>query len=46
MEERDGRTKEEAEKRIQAQITGRERVQKAHVVLSTLWEPEVTISQV
>ena len=46
IQERNGRTKEEAEKRISAQMMGRDRVRQAHVVLSTLWEPSVTQTQV
>nr|CAB3232481.1 bifunctional coenzyme A synthase [Phallusia mammillata] len=44
--ERDGRTEEDAENRLRSQITNAERVKKAHVVLSTLWAPEVTQKQV
>ena len=35
-----------AEKRVAAQITNEARVEKAHVVLSTLWACEVTQAQV
>ena len=46
IEERDGWSKEEAEKRIGAQMSGRERVARSHVALCTLWEVAVTKSQV
>lgn len=46
IQERDGRSKEEAEKRINSQMSGKQRVNQAHVVLSTLWEPSVTQTQV
>lgn len=44
--DRDGRTVEDAENRLQSQISNVERVKRAHVVLSTLWTPEVTQKQV
>nr|CAG4651928.1 EOG090X0864 [Triops cancriformis] len=44
--ERDGLTIEAAEKRLGAQMTNLERLQYAHVPLSTLWEPEFTQKQV
>uniref|UniRef100_H2ZE74 Bifunctional coenzyme A synthase n=1 Tax=Ciona savignyi TaxID=51511 RepID=H2ZE74_CIOSA len=44
--ERDGRTVDDAERRIQSQISNEERVDRAHVVLSTLWEGSATQAQV
>ena len=43
--DRNGLTTEAAQKRLDAQLTNEDRVAKAHVVLSTLWEPEVTQKQ-
>lgn len=36
----------EALQRIQSQMTNQQRVDQANVVLSTLWQPEVTQTQV
>ena len=44
--ERDGKTEEEAKRRIDSQISNKERLEPANVVLSTLWAPEVTQRQV
>lgn len=44
--ERDGTTEEAARKRIDAQLSNQVRVDKAHVILSTLWQPEETQKQV
>ena len=46
LADRNKLTEEEALQRINSQITNEERVIKANVVLSTLWEPEVTQRQV
>lgn len=43
---RDGRTKEDAERRIASQLSNQKRVDCAHVVLSTQWQPEETQLQV
>lgn len=43
---RDGVSEEEAIRRIESQMSNMERVQKADVVLSSLWEPEETQRQV
>lgn len=43
---RDNISEERAINRIRAQMTNEERVSKAHVVLSSLWEPEYTQIQV
>ena len=43
--QRNGFTTEAAQKRLDAQLSNEHRVAKAHVVLSTLWEPEVTQKQ-
>ena len=43
--DRNALTPEAAQKRIDAQLSNVERVAKADVVLSTLWEPEVTQKQ-
>jgi len=43
---RDGKTREEAEKRINSQMSNCERVERAMTVLCTLWEKEVTQRQV
>jgi len=44
--ERDGRSEEDAKRRLFSQLSNKERVEHAHVVLSTLWDYEVTQSQV
>lgn len=44
--DRDGRTREEAERRVSSQLSNAERVSWASTVLCTLWEPEVTQRQV
>lgn len=44
--ERNRLTEEEAQKRLDLQITNKDRVSKADVVLCTFWEPEVTQKQV
>ena len=46
LADRNKLTEEEALQRINSQLTNEERVIKANVVLSTLWEPEVTQRQV
>jgi phosphopantetheine adenylyltransferase/dephospho-CoA kinase len=46
LEERSGLDEEEAKKRINAQLTNFERVQKANVVFCTLWDYEFTKKQV
>ncbi|XP_061765708.1 bifunctional coenzyme A synthase [Nerophis ophidion] len=43
---RDGVTAEDAERRLQSQRSNSEQLEHANVVLSTLWEPEVTHKQV
>ena len=42
---RNGLSSQEALKRIESQISNEDRVQKSHVVISTLWEPEFTQTQ-
>ncbi len=37
---------EEALRRISSQMTNTDRVSQAHVVLSTLWHPDITQTQV
>ncbi|XP_035522803.1 bifunctional coenzyme A synthase isoform X1 [Morone saxatilis] len=44
--ERDGVTSEDALRRLQSQWSNAKQVEHANVVLSTLWEPEVTQKQV
>ena len=44
--ERNELSEEEAKKRLASQLKNRERVSRANVVLSTLWEPEYTQKQV
>ncbi|XP_033963471.1 bifunctional coenzyme A synthase [Pseudochaenichthys georgianus] len=44
--ERDGVTTEDALRRLQSQWSNSQQVERANVVLSTLWEPEVTQKQV
>lgn len=46
IQQRDGKTKEEAEKRINSQMSNQERVKSASTVLCSLWDPEVTQRQV
>ncbi|NXY92682.1 COASY synthase, partial [Alcedo cyanopectus] len=43
---RDGLSEEAARSRLQSQVTNSQRVEQSQVVLSTLWEPEVTRKQV
>ena len=43
--DRNGLSEEAAEKRLRAQLSNEDRVAKANVVLSSLWEPEVTQKQ-
>lgn len=43
--ERDGVTSEDAERRLQSQWSNAKQVEHANVVLSTLWEKEVTQKQ-
>jgi dephospho-CoA kinase len=38
---RDGRTEEEAERRVASQMAGAERAKRAATLLCTLWDPEV-----
>ena len=44
--DRDGRSREEAERRVASQLSNAERVSQASTVLCTLWQPEVTQRQV
>lgn len=44
--ERDGVTSEDALRRLQSQMSSAKQLEHANVVLSTLWEPEVTQKQV
>nr|KAF6415369.1 hypothetical protein HJG59_003121 [Molossus molossus] len=44
--ERDGLSEAAAQSRLQSQMSGQQLVDQSHVVLSTLWEPHVTQSQV
>ena len=44
--ERDGRSEEEATKRLKSQMSSQDKAQHANVVLSTLWEPDITQKQV
>lgn len=44
--ERDGVSSEDALRRLQSQWSNAKQVERANVVLSTLWEPEVTRKQV
>ena len=46
MKDRNGLSEEEAKKRLASQLKNKQRVSKANVVLSTLWEPEYTQKQV
>lgn len=43
---RDGLTEEAARRRLQSQMTNRQRVEQSQVVLCTLWEPDITRQQV
>jgi len=44
--ERDNKTAEEAEKRIDSQMSNHDRVQVANSVFCTIWDPEITQKQV
>ena len=44
--ERDGRTQEEATRRLDSQKSNEERVREASTVISTLWHPDITQEQV
>lgn len=44
--ERDGKTQEEAERRIDSQLSNKERVSRANVVFCTQWAGEYTQEQV
>ncbi|XP_040851720.1 bifunctional coenzyme A synthase [Ochotona curzoniae] len=44
--ERDGLSEAAAQSRLQSQMSGQQLVDQSHVVLSTLWEPQVTQRQV
>ncbi|KAM6164469.1 bifunctional coenzyme A synthase [Rhynchocyon petersi] len=44
--DRDGLSEAAAKSRLQSQMSGQQLVDQSHVVLSTLWEPEVTQHQV
>lgn len=44
--ERDGLSEAAANSRLQSQMSGQRMVEQSHVVLSTLWEPQVTQQQV
>lgn len=44
--ERDGRTQEEAERRIDSQLSNKERVSRANVIFCTQWAQEYTQDQV
>jgi len=46
IQNRNGLSAEQAESRIAAQMENKERVQRSHVILSTLWEPKFTQCQV
>ncbi|XP_033926010.1 bifunctional coenzyme A synthase [Melopsittacus undulatus] len=46
VQARDGLSAEAARNRLRSQMSSRQRVQQAQVVLCTLWEPEVTRRQV
>ena len=46
MGERNNLTEEQAKQRLGSQMTNQERVQRSNVILSSLWEPEYTQSQV
>lgn len=44
--ERNGFTESDAKDRLASQISNVEQITKAHVVISTLWDPEFTQKQV
>ncbi|XP_053424841.1 bifunctional coenzyme A synthase [Nycticebus coucang] len=44
--ERDGLSEAAAQSRLQSQMSGQQLVDQSHVVLSTLWEPQITQRQV
>lgn len=44
--DRDGLSEAAAQSRLQSQMSGQQLVEQSHVVLSTLWEPQVTQKQV
>merc|ERR1711971_1181480 len=44
--DRDGKSRQEAERRVASQLSNAERVSRASTVLCTLWQPEVTQRQV
>lgn len=44
--ERDGKTQEEAEKRLDSQMSTRERIERANVVFCTQWSGDYTQKQV
>lgn len=44
--DRDKLSEDKASQRISSQMSNEERVQRSHVVLCTLWEPEYTQQQV
>ena len=46
MGERNKLTEEQAKQRLESQLSNQERVQRSNVILSSLWEPEYTQSQV
>ena len=46
MMDRNNLTEEEANKRLNSQLSNKERVQRSNVVLCTLWEYEYTQTQV
>ena len=43
---RDGKTEEEAGRRLDSQMSNEERVRVASTVISTLWDPDITRDQV
>ena len=46
MGERNNLSEDQAKQRLESQLTNQERVQRSNVILSSLWEPEYTQSQV
>merc|ERR1712151_119380 len=42
IQERDSKTEEQAQQRIESQLSNETRIKHANVLLSTIWEPEVT----
>lgn len=44
--DRDKKTEEEAGRRLDSQMSNQERVERAATVISTLWSPDITLSQV